>query len=87
MATETRTRKRTTLDRYGRVLIPAEIRDALGLKPGDRLIARVIDGELRLMTIREGIRRAQAIVRRHTAGQPSLVDELIAERRREAERE
>ncbi len=28
---------RTTLDRFGRVLIPLEVRRALGFKPGDEL--------------------------------------------------
>jgi hypothetical protein len=44
------------------------------------------DGELRLRTRVEGIRRAKALVADLKDG-PSPVDELIAERRAEAARE
>jgi len=71
----------------GRLVIPAAFRAALGMKPGDRLIVRVEDSELRIYTQREGIRRAQALVRKFVPEGVSLVDELIAERRAEAAKE
>jgi AbrB family looped-hinge helix DNA binding protein len=71
----------------GRVVIPAEMRAALGVKPGDTLIARVVGGELSLMSQKAAVRRAQDMVRRVVPEGVSLVDALIAERRAEAARE
>ncbi|HEY7062372.1 MAG TPA: AbrB/MazE/SpoVT family DNA-binding domain-containing protein [Chloroflexota bacterium] len=71
----------------GRVVIPADFRKALGLHEGDLVTMRLKDGEVRLYSYAEGIRRAQALVRRLVPEGVSLADELIAERRREAERE
>jgi AbrB family looped-hinge helix DNA binding protein len=71
----------------GRVVIPAPIREALGLKEADVLFARLEGGEIKLLTPQAAMLRAQAIVRRFVPGGVSLADELIADRRREAERE
>ena len=37
---------KTTVDRAGRLVIPKEIRDAVGLRPGMTLDARCIDGRI-----------------------------------------
>jgi AbrB family looped-hinge helix DNA binding protein len=71
----------------GRIVIPAEYRKRLGVQVGDDVILQLDDGEIRLFTVREAIRRAQAMVRRYVPEGVSLVDELIAERRAEAARE
>lgn len=71
----------------GTVVIPASIRDELGICAGKDVLMLVEDGELRVFTIRRGIERAQEIVRRFVPEGVSLVDELIAERRAEAARE
>jgi AbrB family looped-hinge helix DNA binding protein len=71
----------------GRVVIPAVMREALGLKEGDVLFARLEGGEIKLLTPKAAMLRAQAIVRRFVPEGVSLADELIADRRREAERE
>jgi AbrB family looped-hinge helix DNA binding protein len=71
----------------GRVVIPAAFRDALGLKEGDVLFARIEDGEIHLLTTAAAIRRTQALVREFVPEGVSLVDELIEDRRREVERE
>jgi antitoxin PrlF len=68
----------------GRVVIPAEVRTALGVAEGDVLLATLEGDELRLMSTAAAVKRAQAIVRTYIpAGGPSLVDELIADRRKE----
>jgi AbrB family looped-hinge helix DNA binding protein len=67
----------------GRVVIPAMFRKAMQVKEGDRLMARVVDGELRLITPHMGIRLAQKIVRETIPGNDSLVDTLMENRRRE----
>jgi AbrB family looped-hinge helix DNA binding protein len=71
----------------GRVVIPAELRRALGLEVGDEVIIRAADGELRIMTRKEAVNRAQSIVGRKVNKERSLVDELIKERRAEGANE
>ena len=71
----------------GCVVIPLSAREALGLKAGDALIVSVEDGEIRLLTIRAAVRKAQAIVRKFISDDVSLVDELLEDRRREVENE
>jgi AbrB family looped-hinge helix DNA binding protein len=71
----------------GRVVIPAPMREALALKEGDVLFARLEGGEIKLLTPKAAMLRAQAIVRQFVPPGVSLADELIADRRREAERE
>lgn len=69
----------------GRIVIPVEHRRALGIEIGDEVIVRLADGELRIMTRAEAIKRAQAKVTKHTSKkQRSLVDELSLERQAEA---
>lgn len=43
----------TTLDRFGRVVIPKEVRDILGLKPGELLKVEQSDDEVILKPLRE----------------------------------
>jgi AbrB family looped-hinge helix DNA binding protein len=71
----------------GRIVLPAELRATLGIAEGDTLMAEVVDGELRLFTRAEAIRRVQEYVRGLVPEGTSLVDELIAERRQDAQRE
>ncbi len=83
MTEETRTR----INENGRVVIPASFRKALGIKPGDEVVLRIEDDELRISTLRQRIARAQQLVKRHAKSGVSLADELIAERREAARRE
>ena len=71
----------------GRVLLPADIRATLGVREGDDLVGELRDGELRLMSRATALRRAQVLVRQHVPAGTSLVDQMIAERRAEAQRE
>jgi len=80
-------RQKVELGAGGRVVIPAPMRAALGMNVGDKLVARVEENELRIYTMEEAMRRAQAIVRSFVPKGVSLVDELIADRRREAAKE
>jgi len=74
------------LGKQGRLVIPAVLRRALGLRPGDRLIARQ-EGDRIVLEKREEIlsrvKRRFAVV----PAQVDLAEELIAERRAEAKRE
>jgi len=78
---------KTKLAVGGRIVIPVEYRRALGLRVGDEVILRLEDGEVRLLTPRQAIRRAQELVRRYVPAGRSLADELIVERGAEAARE
>lgn len=71
----------------GRIVIPAAFRKELDLHVGDDVVVELEGGSLRLCTRREGLRRAQEILRKYLQGGPSLADELIAERHAEAARE
>lgn len=71
----------------GRLQVPADIRRELGLKDGDVLLLEVKDGELRVRSYQEAIRRVREQVRRYVPEGVSLADELIADRRRAAETE
>ena len=67
-------------------MIPARLRRALGIGPGDALVARVEGGRLVLEPRDEVLAR----VRRRFEGVPQgvdMADELISERREEARRE
>jgi len=77
----------TRVTEGGRIVIPAQFRRALGLRPGDEVIMQLEDGEIRLYTLQHAIKRAQQIVRAHVPANISLADELIQDRRAEAHRE
>ncbi len=74
---------RVKLTEGGRIVIPVEYRQALGLHIGDDLILRLEDGEVRIFTPQQAIKRAQELVPRYISQGRSLSDELIAERRQE----
>jgi AbrB family looped-hinge helix DNA binding protein len=78
---------RTRLSEKGRLVIPAAIRAALGMDVGGVLEMRVVDGELRISTMRSRLRRAQESVRKYIPEGVSLSDELSAERREAAKHE
>ena len=77
----------TKLGKGGRIVIPADYRKMLGIEPGDEIIVSFKDGEIKITTVKEGVRRAQEIVRRYVPEGRMLSDELIQERREEAARE
>ncbi len=78
---------RTRVNENGRVVIPVSFRKALGINVGDEVVLRIEDDELRIMTLKQRVERAQRLVRRHVKPGTSLVEELIAERRQAAKRE
>jgi len=83
MGSETRMR----VNENGRVVIPASFRKALGIHPGDEVVLRIQDDELRITTLKRRIERARRLVRKYVKPGTSLVEELIAERREAARNE
>jgi bifunctional DNA-binding transcriptional regulator/antitoxin component of YhaV-PrlF toxin-antitoxin module len=71
----------------GRLTIPQALLEELELAVGDPVILEVEEGELRLRPQKRAIAEIQALVRAYVPEGVSLADELIAERRREAELE
>jgi AbrB family looped-hinge helix DNA binding protein len=71
----------------GRVVIPAAYRRALGVEEGDHVQLHLEGDEVRIVSRAGAIARAQELVAKYVPPGVSLVDELIAERRREAARE
>lgn len=67
----------------GRVVIPAALRKALDLKPGDRLIARRVDDGL-VLERREQVERRLKARFGSVPSDVSLSDELLSERRADA---
>lgn len=73
----------------GRLQLPAELRRELGFADGDSVIMEVVDNELRVRSQREGMRRIQELLKlyRPKEGEMLVSDELIVDRRKEAENE
>jgi hypothetical protein len=67
----------------GRILIPAEMRRAMKIDDTGKLNAELVDGELRLTSPAVALEKLQTLFSPLREG-PSLVDELLAERRAEA---
>ncbi len=73
----------------GRVVIPAELREQLQFKQGDQLLMEIKDGVLMVTSKAQRIRQVQAEFQcslPNLQGR-SLVDEFLAERREEVERD
>jgi len=71
----------------GRVVIPAKLRKAIGLRTGDAVIIRLTEDGLVITTPERAVRAAQALVKEYVPGDQRLADELIAARRHEAKQE
>lgn len=74
-------RERIRLGAGGRFVVPASMRAAMDVQPGDTLIAHVEDGELRVISARNALRRVQNHMARYKKPDESVVDEFLLERR------
>ncbi len=75
-----------TVGKQGRVVIPAEIREALGLSVGDRIHVRVDGRRIVMERPQDAIDELRSLGRDRAVNR-SLVVELLAERRAEARSE
>jgi len=78
---------KTKVTEGGRIVIPAKMRDALGIKIGNKVTLTLKDGSLQITTRDEVIRRIEEVMKNYIKPGSSAVDELIKERREEARNE
>jgi bifunctional DNA-binding transcriptional regulator/antitoxin component of YhaV-PrlF toxin-antitoxin module len=78
---------RAVLDERGRILLPDRILESWSASPGEELLVRLEGDELRILTRSAGLRLAREVLRKYPRSDKSMADELIAERRREAEQD
>jgi len=71
------------LGQQGRLVIPAEVRSALGLAPGDQLHLRLVGHSLVLERPQDAASELRGVASRVPRTR-SLVEELLSERRRAA---
>ena len=75
---------RLRIGQDGTVQLPASVLEALGLTPGGIAIAELQADRLTVLSVGESIRRVRQMVRELIPNRTGLVDDLIADRRREA---
>ena len=81
------TRYDIPLQENGRMILPAELRRALGVGKGDRVVILTTENGVELTTAQRARRRAQERFRRLVPEGVSVVDEFLAEKRAEVARE
>ena len=75
------------LNDNGRIVIPADMRHRMGIKPGDTVFLTLEGSVLKVEPYLARIRRIQESLRHLIPAGRLLSDELIADRREEARRE
>ena len=77
---------RVKLGEGGRLVIPAAMREALGVRPGDELALEVEDGELKIKPYMAVIKELQAEFNRLVTDGMDVVDDFLRERREDQKR-
>ncbi len=73
---------KTIIHKDGSIVMPSEYLKTLGLEPGDEVFLSLGDGEIRIVSIRQAVARAQTLVRRYIPQGRHLSEELIKDRQR-----
>ena len=68
----------------GRLVIPAPMRDVLGMKVGDRLTVRLDGRQLRIYTFEEGLRQAREIISKYLPPGADPVEDFLQWKREQA---
>ncbi len=78
--------ERLKLGEGGRFVIPAAMREEIGVKPGEDLILYVENGELRVRSWLRNLKRIQSELSALKEPGESVVDDFLRERREEQRR-
>jgi AbrB family looped-hinge helix DNA binding protein len=78
---------RTRVSDKGRVVIPVQFREVLGIKAGDLVNLEIVDDELRISTFAGRLKRTRERLKQYATPGKLAYHELIEERRREARKE
>lgn len=76
--------EQSRVGKANRVVLPPGVRAALGVNEGDRLLFTVEDGKVSVQSLQDFTRAIQS---KYAGLLGGVIEELIAERRAEAERE
>lgn len=77
---------KVTVGENGRVILPIKIREQLNLLTGDQVML-VLDEELKVIPLKDKVRKLQAMIKSRNPENISLVDSLIEGRRKESRNE
>ena len=78
---------RTRLDQNGRIVVPAKVREQLGVSPGDDLVLDVTPHEVTLTSHKAALEKLKGMVREATRKNPYSIEQFLKERRAEAAEE
>ena len=60
---------RAKMSENGRIVIPAPLRQQMRLEAGEELILRIDHDELHVYSLKQSVKKAQALVRKYTKNQ------------------
>jgi AbrB family looped-hinge helix DNA binding protein len=75
------------LGESGRIVLPAAIRSAFGLKTGDRLTVAVNGNRIEILSMKMALDEIRASIIAQRGSMKGLLDEFLEERHEEARRE
>lgn len=75
------------LGESGRIVLPAAIRNELGLKTGDRLTVAINGNRIEILSMDMALNEIRAGIIKKRGSLKGLLDEFLEERREEARRE
>ena len=78
---------RVRVDSAGRVVVPSDLRQRLGIEPGHDLILSADAQGIHLQTFEQAVQAVQETFASYRVPGVSVVDDLIREREEEARRE
>jgi len=78
---------KTKVAQGGRIVLPAKLREAAGIKVGNDVTITLKDGSLQISTRERALQRVEEMMRPYIKPGTSVVDELLRERREDAANE
>ncbi|EKE10139.1 MAG: hypothetical protein ACD_16C00078G0004 [uncultured bacterium] len=78
---------KSKIDQAGRILIPSSYRHSLHLMPGQNVILRAEEGELRIQSFKESASYARSLVKKYNPDNKDLVELLFQARKEDTSRD